>query len=730
MRASPRKPFPLAAFALAAILGAAPIGDLRAQDSQAASSTDAALLIADNVTVEGQERLVATGNVEALQGNYKLSASRIVYDRAGNLLTIDGPIRILDPDEGILILADAAELDEGFRNGLMKGARMVIDQHLQLAAVEANRVDGRYTQLSRTAVTSCQVCGPDETPLWQIRATRVIHDQEERQLYFHNPQFRVLNVPVFWMPRMRMPDPTLDRARGFLFPSITSSSLWGTGVRLPYFIPIGDSQDVTLTPHLTTESRTLELTYRRAFRNGNITVTGAVSGNDFREEGLRSYAYASGNFSLPRDFTLSFGLWSVSDDAYLNDYDYSSAERLASNLSIQRVRDDRRLSFSLISYETLRSYESNATQPGLTAGVYTDRRFFFDRVPGEFRLSGELVGLERESTLDVDSDDDDNEVDGRDTVRFNIEGSWQNRWTLPGGLRAGASTYLFFDHYVTEEDAAVPHQITEVTPAAAVELRYPFQRIGANGGRTLFEPVMQASWTGGERGENANEESTRVEFDEANLLSISRFTAADRRERGVSVAAGVRWVHQAPAGWSSALTLGQLWQADTDEDFTRSSGLDSSFSDVLIAARFANPLGITISARGLMDEDARFSKAEARAGWSNSRMDLGASYLLLVEDEDEYRDDTIAEWTFDGQYQILPEWKASTEVSYDLADRRLDEVALGLQYRNECIQVELDATREFASSTNLEPSTDFELTVELIGFGIDGSAQEYRRTCR
>jgi LPS-assembly protein len=131
-----------------------------------------------------------------------------------------------------------------------------------------------------------------------------------------------------------------------------------------------------------------------------------------------------------------------------------------------------------------------------------------------------------------------------------------------------------------------------------------------------------------------------------------------------------------------------------------------------------------------LDEDNGFSKAEARAGWSNDRMDLGASYLLLAADSSEDRPDSLSEWTFSGRYELTKFWETTTEARYDLADRRLDRVGLGLQYTNECIEVSIGASREFASSTNLEPSTDFDLTVALRGFGANGSGKEYRRTCR
>ena len=62
-------------------------------------------------------------------------------------------------------------------------------------------------------------------------------------------------------------------------------------------------------------------------------------------------------------------------------------------------------------------------------------------------------------------------------------------------------------------------------------------------------------------------------------------------------------------------------------------------------------------------------------------------------------------------------------------DRRVDRAGLGLQYRNECIQVDFRVKRDYASSSVVEPSTDFDLTIALTGFGAGNSGKEYRRTC-
>ena len=177
------------------------------------SSVDAqapAILVADNVFITPDRQLIAEGNVEAYQGTTRLKAQKITFDRETDTLIIDGPIRIDDGDN-TTILANYAEMDRNLQNGLLRGARMVMDRRLQLASLQMTRVGGRYTQLYKTAVTSCRVCDDGRPPLWQIRARKITHDQAEQQLYFEDAQFRVLDVPIFYLPGMRLPDPTPGR---------------------------------------------------------------------------------------------------------------------------------------------------------------------------------------------------------------------------------------------------------------------------------------------------------------------------------------------------------------------------------------------------------------------------------------------------------------------------------------------------------------------------------------
>ena len=691
--------------------GLAPVAAL-AQQSDAP-----AVLVADRVWLEGQSRVIAEGAVEVMQGDVRLRAARVSYDRDSERLLIDGPI-ILTRGENEVIVADAAELDRDLRNGLIRSARMVINQQLQLAAARLDRVDGRYAQLTRATVSSCQVCGT-RPPLWQIKARRVIHDREEMQLYFDDARMEVLGVPIFWTPRLRLPDPNQTRATGFLIPSIKRNSQLLTGVKVPYFIKMGDHRDLTLTPYLSSETTTLEWRYRQAFANGRITFEGAVSEDTLYNKG-RAYVQGYGQFDLPRDFDLSFAIEAVTDDAYLTDYGYSDADLLESNVTISRVRSDEYIEARLGHYFTLRPGESNSEIPSIVGNVLYEKRLF-PRLGGELRFKAEEHSHLRYSTTPGL---------GRDVVRLNAEALWFNTWTLPLGLRAEGLVGVHADGFITRQDA-LPANQSGVSPTAALTLRWPWVRTQANGVSEVIEPVMMAAWTGGSGLAVANDESTRVEFDEGNLLSLSRFPAPDRREHGLRGALGLNWTRIDPQGWDARLTFGTVYKADVDGNFSPSSGLRNSVSDLLIAGQFRNQAGLSLTARGLFNHDFNINKAEARAGWSSDRYALSASYVWLSADATENRPSNVSEWLFSSDFDLGRHLRGSLEGRYDIAADEPVSAGMGLLYANECVEVELSVSRRFASSTIVTPATDFSLTIGLRGFSAaSASGRGVAKSCR
>ncbi|MDA7963899.1 LPS assembly protein LptD [Ruegeria sp.] len=688
-------------------------------DQPAAAQQEPALLVADKIFITPDRKLVAEGNVEAFQGDTKLTASKVIYDRETGELTLSGPIRI-DQAGRSTLLADAAELDSGFQNGLLTGARMVFDQQVQIAAVQATRAAGRYTRFSKVSATSCHVCANGKAPLWQIRARRVTHDQVEQQLYFEGAQFRILDVPVFYFPTLRLPDPTLDRATGFLVPSIRTTSQLGTGVQVPYFIKLGDHKDLTLTPYLSSNTTTLGYRYRQAFKRGRIELNGAYTRDDLQPDQDRGYLFAKGWFNLKNDFRLTFNIETASDDAYLADYGLPDFDRLRSEIALERVKRDTAFKTRFTHFRTLRDSEDQDEIPSRIFDLDYRKRFFPGALGGEVQLA--FIGHAHERTSDQD-------ILGRDVARATFDAEWLRSWTFASGLRTDAQVGASVDTFDIRNDSAFPDQITRSTPRAALTLRYPLQRREQTGATQILEPIAQVGWTHVSDTDVPNDESTFQEFDQGNLLSLSRFPAEDRREDGATAVLGLNWSRFAPTGWRAQATVGQVFRRTADPDFTLTSGLQGTSSDTLLAGQLDNGKGLTLAARGLLDDDFSFTRAEIRTAWVQQDTRLTGSYVWQEPDPAETPGDEISELWLTGQYRIDQSWLTTANARYDFSESEPIRFGVGLTYTNECVQVNLSVDRRFTSTSSIEPSTEIGFTVALTGYSVESGGKKYKKSC-
>ncbi len=695
----------------------------------AGAQSDPASLVADRVSIRRDAALVAEGNVEVFFQGQSLRATRIIYDRSTDRLLIEGPI-VLNDGTGSFIVADQADLSADLTEGVLTSARLVLNQQLQLASTELRRVGGRYTELKSVVASSCQVCASNPTPLWEIRASRVVHDQQERQIFFDNAQFRVGGVPVFYLPRLRMPDPTLKRTAGFLVPRIRTTSGLGTGLKLPYFVTLGPSRDLTVTPYISTKrGRTVELRYRQAFRTGDIELNGALSRDELVPGKTRGYLTAAGNFDLPQNFKLLFRGEVVSDDAYLLDYGLGDKDRLDSRIEITRTRRNEYISGRLIAFKSIRAGENNATLPSIITDMTFHRRFALGEFGGEGGLRFQTHSAYRSSASPLDGNGD-GIADGRDLGRASVRLDWSKNWVLPGGVLGAVLGEVTADYYSVRQDAAFGGGSSRLHGAVAMELRWPWVKAGANGATHVIEPMVQLVLSPSGTETLPNEDSALVEFDEANLFALNRFPGSDAVERGARANIGVSWTRIDPAGWTVGVTLGRVVRTDDLGQFSAASGLDGSTSDWLAAVQIALPDGVLMTNRVLFDDNTALTKAEMRLDVNRARYGLSTGYLWVVADPAENRPDPISELVVDGRYNLTDAWVAKVATRYDFQADRATSAGLGLAFRNECVLVDLSLSRRFTSSTSVRPTTDFGLSVDLLGFGSGvqaGPARQCRR---
>ena len=678
-------------------------------------------LVADVVTLDGNDRLTATGNVEVFSRGTRLRAQEISYDRATDRVRITGPIELRDVT-GTLILADAAELDTELTEGVLRGARILLNDRLQVAGAAMARRQGRFSDIRQAAASSCEICAEGETPLWEIRASRVIHDQDAGQVYFYNARFRIAGIPVFYLPALRVPDGTEPRIRGFLTPDLRTTTEIGTGIKLPYFIPLGDHADVLFTPYLTDDdSRTLEGRYRQLFANGSVLAQGAVSRDTLEPDQTRAYLFLSGDFALPRDFRLNFDLETTNNDPYLRDYEYSAKDRLDSAIAVSRIEDNARIEGNLVFYESLRADRDDDDEPVFVGDAQWNRRM---RAPGGAGwVDLDLIGHfhEREATTNIV---------GRDMAQVRTRASWLHTVTGPAGLRFTGQGELTADvKQITDDDRFETTQ-TGVWPQGAVTLSWPLIRPSQDGGHQLLEPVIQLAHSEETGIDSPNDDSTAVALDAGNLFGFNRFPGLDRSETGTRANVALRWGIVDPRGIDLQLTGGRIFRASGGTQFSEESGLSGDASDWLAQVDLDIADRLQFRTLALLDDDLGLALYEARALWNGPRgIALSSNYIWQAADSSADLNDDVSEIAAAARVPLGRAWAVSGQVRRDFTVGRTNFTGLGIAYANECIRVDFFLAQQFRATSDVDRITTYGLSVELAGFGSRRTAQTARQ-CR
>ena len=671
-------------------------------------------IVADRVTLERSGRLTASGGVEIVTADARVTADALSYDRESGVLNLQGPIRVETAD-GAVLLADGGRLDGTLEEGIVTGVRLVIERQLQIAAAELARNGPRYDSLVKAVASSCEVCEARPVPLWEIRAREIVHDREERQIYFSGAQFRIAGVPVAYLPYLRLPGPGNERSTGFLPPRFVSSSKLGFGVGLPYFVVLGPSRDVTITPTITAESASLGVRYRQAFTFGTLSTEGSVARDGVTGEGLRGHLFSEGRFVLPGGERLEFDVQQASDDTYLLDYGISGANLLRNEVRLIDVSSAGYSEARVTYWDRLRDPARSSTAPDRQAGATFERRRALGG--GILTWGGDALGYVRTSSSDVDGEDADTIPDGRDGAIAAAHAEWQRREVLGPGLDVAILFRLDAQQFAVGDDSAFPETISRIAPSAAAELRWPFlRRSGAVS--DVIEPILSLQWSG-----NAEqvpiEEGTRPELDFGNLFALQRIGGPEGIEEGARIAGGLAWTREAPGGTLS-LALGRIVRAESSKLFP-GDGLGGRATDWLTAAQVR--LGNShFDGRAMFDSNG-VSRGEANVTIDRARWDLNAGYTFqkaAIELDGTDRPRT-SEMALGAGYAVTRNWETGLEVAYDFEQDRAQRATLAVDWLGQCARARADITRRYSSSADLSPETRFGLSVSLTGIAGEDS---------
>ena len=108
-------------------------------------------------------------------------------------------------------------------------------------------MDNQKSSYNKSVFTICKYRKNDKCPPWSIQSSKMLHDNKKKTIYYDNAVVKIYDIPIFYIPKLSHPDPTVDRRSGFLVPSLSNSKNLGTGFTIPYFWALGNDKNFTLT---------------------------------------------------------------------------------------------------------------------------------------------------------------------------------------------------------------------------------------------------------------------------------------------------------------------------------------------------------------------------------------------------------------------------------------------------------------------------------------------------
>jgi len=676
------------------------------------------LVSADNVGYDEDKGLViAEGNVEISQGDRVLMADKVTYNQNTGVVTASGDVSLMEPT-GEIVFAEDVELTDDMREGVILNFRMLFPDDTKVAANSAVRTGGNRTEMSRAVFSPCRLCEDDPTapPLWQVKARKVVHDQESHDIVYHDATLEMFGLPVAYTPYLSHPDPTVDRRTGLLAPSFGADSQLGQIARTPVFFVLDDDKDLTLTPIFTTRERAaLAAEYRQRLVDGEFEISGSftrVERDDpspgESDEQNRGHIFSEGRLDLDSIWRAGWDVGWTTDDTYLRRYDFNFrddvAERndvITSTAWIEGFRGRNHAQLTGFHFQGLREEDDDDTTPIVLPLATYSLVGEPTREHGRWEADMSLVGIQR--------------VDGTNSRRLSFDAGWLAPFTTDGGhifeLSGHALAAAYWvedaDNLATQRDETFSGITGRVFPQVKAEWRYPLVRELGNV-RHLIEPrvAVIAGPNASDRFEIPNEDSRDFEFDTSNLFDMNRFTGIDRVDGGQRVAYGLRTAFFGDRGGSSEFFVGQAAQLNPSSDLGDGSGVEDNLTDIVGRVSIDPADFMDINYRFRIDKDTlRARRNELGASVFLGPATLSTNYFFFAGNQVNPEFGDREEIFGSADLRLTEYWSVNGRTRHDLTENGgVLNWGFGARYEDECLTFVADFSRNFTRDRDFDPS--------------------------
>ena len=552
----------------------------------------------------------------------------------------------------------------------------------------------------------------DKCPPWTIQATKMLHDNKKKTIYYDNALIKVYNIPIFYLPKFSHPDPSVDRRSGFLPPTLSDTKNLGTGLKLPYYLTLNKDKDFTFTNKLYVDENPLFMgEYRQAFKSSNLILNmgytdGYKNTSKKKTSGNKSHFFTkftkSFNNNINSDTNLTMQTQSVSNDKYLKLYkidtdliDYNQ-NYLENSINFSHTSAEYFLSLDASVYETLNE-NYNDKYEYILPDILFDKNLF---------QSQSLGILDLQSNLKIN-----NYETNKTSQTFINDFDWMSKsFNYQNGLNSKFIGKIKNVNYKTENiDKFKEGQINELHGAIGylTELELIKNNVTSNA-RSLLTPKLLVKYAPGAM----RKETSGSKLNPSNAFSLDRSNEAYNLEKGLSATLGFDY-ELTKEDKEFQISIGQIINKNENKDMASKTSLDEKLSDLVGSTNFKINNNLNFKYNFSLDQnynDLNYNELTSSLNYKGLGFDL--SYLQEKKHigNEEYVKTSL-------NYNTGLNQKISFENKRNLIRDASEYYNLSYEYHNDCLRAALVFRREFYNDSELEPENSLMFKITLVPFG-------------
>jgi len=640
-------------------------------------------ITADKIEVlNNGNKIKATGNILIQTKDYLSSTDNLIYDKSKEMVKTSGNIIIKDKLENYYYF-DKFISDKDFSKASGTNTKIRLNDGSRIVGKSFIRTDSNINQINNAIYTPCLQKNyiTESCPGWKLSAKKVVHDVEKQNIYYEGATLSILNVPVLYSPFFSHPDPSVKKRSGLLMPSISSDNNLGTTFSIPYFFNLSSNYDVTLTPSIQSKADDYySINYRHLTKNHQFNIDSSIS-SDESNTGTKNHVFINGEVKNPFG-KFDYKIQTSNNDTYLRKNYIAQETILTSGLNFTKEMDNSYLDFSSYIYKHLNNTSNQKWEyvyPNISYDIYN----YKDPIYGlSWKIDNSLLNYKTinknyEQQLSSKILSDDVHISKKTGLKF--VNTVQNR-------------LIYFNNSVNN------YSQLRVFPQLSSKISYPLSK-SRNDRTEILEPIVMPILA------PHNNYTNDQNISSSNIFSLNRETSLSQWESGPRINYGINWL-VSNSNLVFNTSLGQSVKAEKDNSTKISNYFIGNTLD------FGNigyiKTDITIDRQDLYLKDNNI----------NSSLNFGKIKL-----------------GFDYDYETLNKIKTSEQISIgaklnfykhinlimsarkDLMSDKSIGNAIGLNYENDCLAVNLNYFTDFTAIDDIKNSRGFSINIVLKPFG-------------